>query len=527
MKRRFILFFVITFNLWCLDSKAQFDCDWVYEFDKPWFDAGDIAHTKNGDLVMVGSFFDTVEIGGTIFFPELPFVENSIVIKFDTFGNVDWTYRPSGGEHINKDVEITESGDIIVLGYFTGSITFDSTYTTSLSASIGEDYLFKLDSLGNFKWSQHIITPETQGENICVDRYGNIHLFEFADISIQDSSALSGIYSPLAKIDSNGQPVWLYSTQINHNFFPSPITCLHSGRRFLIGEMMDTIEFGPSTLYMDSANGKLNYSLISFDSDDSELGAIQFSSALLTDVYLNCSENGKVILFGHYSDSLSCLGSLLVGGEFFSLTLDSNLNLISMMDIPELNDVEMGVNGILISADSMSIPLLVGLDSIGNILAIEHLTSLTLLEDIDHGVGNEVLSAGHFINNSDLCQSISLVNSGPNGFVGSFTFQNVLEVENQKNLGKINIFPNPSTGYFTIDYQSAVDIENLIVTDIVGNVVKSINLNSKEGRASLDLSNQNSGIYFCSLVYRPSFGDRSAQSSDSRKLASVKLVLTR
>ncbi|MFT7612490.1 MAG: hypothetical protein ACI9J3_001453, partial [Parvicellaceae bacterium] len=37
-------------------------------------------------------------------------------------------------------------------------------------------------------------------------------------------------------------------------------------------------------------------------------------------------------------------------------------------------------------------------------------------------------------------------------------------------------------------------------TDIVGNVVKSVNLNSKEGRASLDLSNQNSGIYFCSLV---------------------------
>ncbi|MFT7612491.1 MAG: hypothetical protein ACI9J3_001454 [Parvicellaceae bacterium] len=77
----------------------------------------------------------------------------------------------------------------------------------------------------------------------------------------------------------------------------------------------------------------------------------------------------------------------------------------------------------------------------------------------------------------------------------------------------IEAYPNPTYGYSTIEYQSSIKIEKLIVTDIVGNVVKSVNLNSKEGRASLDLSNQNSGIYFCSLV------------SEFRKLASVKLIL--
>jgi hypothetical protein len=80
---------------------------------------------------------------------------------------------------------------------------------------------------------------------------------------------------------------------------------------------------------------------------------------------------------------------------------------------------------------------------------------------------------------------------------------------------KLKSFPNPSTGLIQIEYSSGLEIEKLIVTDIVGNVVKSVNLNSKEGRASLDLSNQNSGIYFCSLV------------SGSRKLASVKVVLAR
>ncbi|MFT7612499.1 MAG: hypothetical protein ACI9J3_001462 [Parvicellaceae bacterium] len=75
----------------------------------------------------------------------------------------------------------------------------------------------------------------------------------------------------------------------------------------------------------------------------------------------------------------------------------------------------------------------------------------------------------------------------------------------------LELFPNPSSGFSTIDYQSSIKIENLIITDIVGNVVKSVNLNSKEGRASLDLSNQNSGIYFCSLV------------SGSRILSTIKI----
>jgi len=80
---------------------------------------------------------------------------------------------------------------------------------------------------------------------------------------------------------------------------------------------------------------------------------------------------------------------------------------------------------------------------------------------------------------------------------------------------QFSAYPNPSNGLIQIEYSSGLEIENLVVTDIVGNVVKSVNLNSKEGRVNLDLSNQNSGIYFCSLV------------SDSNKLSSTKLILAR
>ncbi|MFT7613903.1 MAG: hypothetical protein ACI9J3_002883 [Parvicellaceae bacterium] len=77
------------------------------------------------------------------------------------------------------------------------------------------------------------------------------------------------------------------------------------------------------------------------------------------------------------------------------------------------------------------------------------------------------------------------------------------------------LYPNPSSGQLTIEYNSNIKIDNLVVTDIVGNIVLRIGVHSKEGQVLLDLSDQVAGFYFCSLV------------SKSKRLATVNLVIVR
>lgn len=64
--------------------------------------------------------------------------------------------------------------------------------------------------------------------------------------------------------------------------------------------------------------------------------------------------------------------------------------------------------------------------------------------------------------------------------------------ESAMETNNVSIFPNPSNGIFNVTAK-AVNM-NIEVVDILGNVVKKMNVNNN--RAQVDLSNQNTGVYF-------------------------------
>ncbi|NLE25433.1 MAG: T9SS type A sorting domain-containing protein [Clostridiaceae bacterium] len=70
-------------------------------------------------------------------------------------------------------------------------------------------------------------------------------------------------------------------------------------------------------------------------------------------------------------------------------------------------------------------------------------------------------------------------------------------VEKSPGIGLIRIYPNPNDGHFTVDQFTVPDASNsrLEITNIMGNSIRSVEVNADENYKEMDLSNLPSGTY--------------------------------
>jgi len=65
---------------------------------------------------------------------------------------------------------------------------------------------------------------------------------------------------------------------------------------------------------------------------------------------------------------------------------------------------------------------------------------------------------------------------------------------------QLSLFPNPVSSILSIEFESKEEIELLIVTDILGNIIKKHQINLNQGKAAIDLSTNSSGVYFLNVL---------------------------
>jgi parallel beta-helix repeat protein len=91
---------------------------------------------------------------------------------------------------------------------------------------------------------------------------------------------------------------------------------------------------------------------------------------------------------------------------------------------------------------------------------------------------------------------------------GTMTFTDTIMlgaigIEEVTAFGSINVYPNPSTGLFTVDLDlnEVMDIQ-MIVTNVMGQVVSTKEINAANGVSSeqIDLSTEAAGVYYMSIV---------------------------
>jgi hypothetical protein len=65
----------------------------------------------------------------------------------------------------------------------------------------------------------------------------------------------------------------------------------------------------------------------------------------------------------------------------------------------------------------------------------------------------------------------------------------------QANGTAVRVYPNPSSGRFTIEAEHATDIQTVKVYDIIGTLVKEVSIKSPAKTIDMDLTGMSEGVY--------------------------------
>lgn len=199
---------------------------WVKHFGGFSYDQGNGLVTDGAGNVYVAGFFS-----GTVDFDPGPGVaalscitENSFVLKLDPSGNLVWVKQICGfSENYANTIALGNHNELIITGRFNSTADFDpGSGTDSLNPSLGDLYILKLDTAGNFTWAKQIVST-TVGSGIysCIaDQSGNIlaagNLTGTTDLDpgpgVFNLTATSTTSSSnfLLKLDANGNFLWAY-----------------------------------------------------------------------------------------------------------------------------------------------------------------------------------------------------------------------------------------------------------------------------------------------------------------------------
>ena len=231
--------------------------------------ANAIVRDDAGNIYTTGSFTGTGDFdpGAGVFNLTSGGGPDVFISKLDANGNFIWAKSigglgPQKGFHITLDT----TGNIYVAGTFGGAPDFDpgvGVFTIPTSGGI-DNFIMKLDPLGNFLWAKSIGGSLGNNDNIInsivVDLIGNIYFTGSINSGNQSFdldpnagtflltlplTAFSNIYA--AKWDMNGNFVWAKQlvAPVGLNSAGNDIKLDALGNVFIVGSFGDVLDFDP------------------------------------------------------------------------------------------------------------------------------------------------------------------------------------------------------------------------------------------------------------------------------------------
>ncbi len=483
-------------------------------------------------------------------------VSDVFINKLDNSGNFIWAKRIGGGsdERANS-LALDASGNVYVTGYFYGTIDFDpgaGTFTMS-SAGFADIFILKLDAAGNFAWAKKMGGNKGDfGDDISIDGAGNVYTVgQFAGIGVDfDPGAgtftlsstgtnLNNVDVFVSKLNSTGNFVWAKnfggdSMDISFNIVTDPI-----GNVYTSGTFYKTPDFdpGPGT-YTLSAVGINNTDV--FISKLDGLGNFVFAkvfgsnqpdwtSSLALDNSGNIYSTGLFNSTADFDPGPGTFTMATVGGPIYINKLSSTGNFVWAKQLGK------NIGGSNLDHDCMTtdvngdIYIVGGFSGIGVDLdpglTTYTLTSATnapdLFVDKISNAGNliwcvqmggastggvhgnaiavepsgNIYAAGDFWATTDFDPSPATYTLSSNFYGDVFELklnQTLTGITFQNLKNAFQIFPNPSNGDFTINFNE--DIELKVINEL-GQIIETIYLNeiNEHNFHLIDLA---SGIYF-------------------------------
>ncbi|MCH8903623.1 MAG: SBBP repeat-containing protein [Bacteroidetes bacterium] len=300
-----------------LDSGGNFI--WAKSIGGTTLDASQCITTdSSGNVYLIGYFSNTIDFdpGAGTFSMTPSGLSDIYILKLSGPGNFIWA-KSMGGSLVaaGKSLNIDVWGNVLLTGYFSGTVDFDPSGAIFNLVSNGGDDVFiqKLDSAGNFKWAASIggisgdqsfsIATDTSGNALITGRYGGTVDFD-PDSSIYNLTTNGASDVFVLKLDTSGKLIWAKSMGGPGFEEGHSINCDASSNVYLTGFYDDTADFDPG---VDTFNlmpsGFTDIFVQKLDTGGSFIWAIkmggskyEYGRSIITDAA------GKVYVTGRYED---------------------------------------------------------------------------------------------------------------------------------------------------------------------------------------------------------------------------------
>lgn len=457
--------------------------------------ANDVAIDSNGNIFIAGYFAYVVDFNPGAGVNNMGFsggfTPQGFLLKLDSNGNYVWSKQFSvsailGQQSIPLAVSIDSANNVLLGGYFVGTMAIDSEpiVYTSASSSVDSFYL-KYNNSGVFQWSKQLTSVANDSlVDIRTDASNNVYItghfngaldFDPSTAAAVTLTPTGGFDSFLLKMDTNGNFGWANKTSGTGNEYGRAVAIDNIGNILWGGNYDGTVDFDPSAginnltstgntdNFISKIDGSGNYlwtygfggvnsdflSSLAVDSDNNVYstgnfsGTVDFNSSAGTS---NFTSNGGVDI---YIEKVSSTGTFVWAWAFGGQSLGGT------------NDVG---NGLI-------------LDSSNNLYTVGYVGAGTTFPLADIRFDQINFSPGSLVT--------------PNGAYDVFMLKlqsGTLSTNefNTNNL-KFNLYPNPSTDFVNISLDS--EIKSVEIYSVQGQKV------STSTEKEINVSSLSNGMY--------------------------------
>lgn len=469
-----------------------------------------IAIDVTGNVYTVGAFSGTTDFnpGSGVF--NLTGIGNdrcAFISKIDQTGNFVWAKSFKGGTSVSCfAIAIDASNNIYTTGVFTETVDFDPNpgVFNMTSAGIGDVFICKLDSLGNFLWAKSFEGVRNTGSiSLVIDKYKNVYtsgsFFGTVDFD-PDINSFFNLYADsnrcdifISKLDSSGNFLWAKDFGGIQSSVNSSIVIDPFDKIYLTGNISGVVDFDPGMLTFNlNGSGNGNAYISKLDSSGNFVWAKMFAGTLgsggasiITDslgsVYTTGGFTGTIDLdpdsFGIYLQSsnsdwgvfLSKLDSsgnfvwakTMVGtpgskshGISIALSAVGNIFIAGSFGGTVDFDPDSGISNLDTSDGNIFI---CKLNNLGNFLWVNSFggqSNITSARTMAVDVFENLLITGYFYAPTINFDLINIINQSDPGYTDIFIAKmgNIINGIEQINFyNNINIFPNPTDNLFSIN----------------------------------------------------------------------------